>query len=1088
MIIYKGTQSLFQHTNTKEMQKLLEDDNASRKRSMTQSLSWKLGKMMEQSGGNSILDSINCVMTLFEVIFYIISTYTYPEETKGEMDTNHVINIIETCFLVYFIAHCLFRFYVSQERLLFLFDFINIIDYGSIVCIILAHQSFVSETNQYYFRMFRMIRFLYFNRIELILMRNTNEITTYTFKLIISLVGIILISTAIILEIENAHFRKLNGSRESNPNLSGVKALWELFQFHDILYFVFVTLSTVGFGDITPKSDFGRLGIMCTIVIIVAIIPALYSKLGTVLSLTSKYTREKYTKVSRKPEHLVIIGDCGPENYDACLKELYHEDHGNIKYDTIIMQTKPNEEMKKILDGKPYMNKVKYLAGDPLEHSDLERCKTNKALCVILLADKLADDAEREDDYNITKALFVKIHSTMSFGEPRTRMCLQLLLPSKKEQYFTSLLENGESTNEDQVICVEEIKLEMLGKSCICPGINTIIATLIASQKPSIDDVNETINVYYDWYDEYLEGLGTEIYTIKIKAELLHNMTFIDFARVLYEITGFVAIGIDVIFEDVKPFVVLNPYAYTISPFDHLIYILASHQPDEKEINDLIEDYLESKMKGTIDNNIEMVKLRRLKKACWSHLGNDGMPISSSKEFSHLPNSDRSELDMLNDDTTSTSMLSGTKSDILKNDFDKSQDRTFFLNRSFVTNIHPRTQGESREFSGEILDHHIVICGVDPNLKSLIMPLRAKSSKAKRIPILILDKNENVPSEWWKEIQYFPDIYYMQGIATKKEDLKRAGVSKAEAVIILSKKVDKDQIDMIDTDTIFIYKAIKNEGKKALIITDLTSVSAIEYINTSGDDNSENQGYWLNDAFARGELYISSMLDTLVCQAFYNPYILNIIQQFMLGDAAFRFNLELTEKLKEKKIIQSSLYLFRIKEYLEKFKIESKSNQIKYEELFNIFTEHNMLPIGIFRNPEKLTQNSQRFVFLCPNKDILVDIEHDKIYVISSEEEIWEESNVENQTDNLLANLKLIEEANSLSTGLVDEFKRALEESHLSLKQMSVKDLVNHTRSALRNEFALVHQKKEQEIIKEAQEQFEKEKDEEENESESSQT
>ena len=82
----------------------------------------------------------------------------------------------------------------------------------------------------------------------------------------------------------------------------------------------------------------------------------------------------------------------------------------------------------------------------------------------------------------------------------------------------------------------------------------------------------------------------------------------------------------------------------------------------------------------------------------------------------------------------------------------------------------------------------------------------------------------------------------------------------------------------------------------------------------------------------------------------------------------------------------------------------------------------------------------------------------------------------------------MIEEANSLSTGLVDEFKRALEESHLSLKQMSVKDLVNHTRSALRNEFALVHQKKEQEIIKEAQEQFEKEKDEEENESESSQT
>ena len=46
------------------------------------------------------------------------------------------------------------------------------------------------------------------------------------------------------------------------------------------------------------------------------------------------------------------------------------------------------------------------------------------------------------------------------------------------------------------------------------------------------------------------------------------------------------------------------------SPFDHLIYLLASSQTDEAEINDLIEKL----KKGTIEN-IELVKVRPLKKS-----------------------------------------------------------------------------------------------------------------------------------------------------------------------------------------------------------------------------------------------------------------------------------------------------------------------------------------------------------------------------------------------------------------------------------------------------------------------------------------
>ena len=1069
---------IFNHEYTREVQNLIHQDYENGKHSYTHThFSYKLEKALNQSGAGEVLEAINCLLTVIEVIFYIISTYTYPEETQSNIDTNRTINIIEIILLVYFIAHFALKFYVSQNKINFLFDFINLVDYSSFICIILSKQSFSGVSSEYYLRMFRMIRFFYLSKIENILQRHTNEQIRYTFKLMISLFGIILISTCVILEMENDHFRKLNGSRESNPNVSDVKAIWELFRFHDILYFEFVTLTTIGFGDITPKSDWARFGTMATIVTIIAVLPALYSKLSIVFSLTSKYVRLSYQKTSKKPRHLVLIGDCGPESYDACLRELYHEDHGNVNYDTVIMQTEPNEEMLKIYKGTAYQNKVYYFVGNCLNNSDLARCKTHRALCVLLMANQLAEDFRQEDFNNIMKAFSVKKFSSISGGD-KTRVCIQLLLPETKEIYYSSLLTRKEFDNEDQIICVEEIKLQMLGKSCICPGINTIIAALITSQKPCLEEVN-LLPEYFDWYGEYLEGLGTEIYTIKIRAELVHNMTFIDLVKLIYDLTGFTAIGIDVIFEDLKPFVCLNPYSYTLSPFNHLVYLLAFRQPDEKEINELLENYLESQRKGTIENNIEMVKVRRLKKPCWANLDDDGNPKYNKKIRSDDNDKDTSPLidDTLQQEDDPDQDMNFIPGFRFKGNSDKNQDPSLTNRQGFVNTLHPRTQYDSERFSQEILDHHIVVCGIGPNLKNLIMPLRAKSVKVKHLPILILDKSEHIPSELWKEIQYFPDIYFMQGNPIKSEDLKKAGISKAEAVIILAKKsVDIDQFDMIDANTIFIYKAIKNEVKNALIIADLTSASAIGYINTYEGDNLESQGFWLSEAFASGELYISSMLDTLVCQTFYNPYILNIIQQFLLGDAAFKFPNETTFKLKEKKIIQSSLYLFRVKEYLEKFKMEITSQRLKYEVLFGIFTDHNMVPIGILRNPEKETRNNQRFVFLAPAKDVEVDVDHDKIYVIASEGDNVEEGVPGIQKDYIMTNMKLIEDSNTFSRNLNEELKKVVEDSYYTFKkQLSVKDLINHTRSCLRNEFAFVHIQKEKEIIKEAQEEFEKE-------------
>ncbi len=43
--------------------------------------------------------------------------------------------------------------------------------------------------------------------------------------------------------------------------------------FHEMIYFVVVTLATVGYGDVTPKSEEGRITVIFLIVIVIVLIP-----------------------------------------------------------------------------------------------------------------------------------------------------------------------------------------------------------------------------------------------------------------------------------------------------------------------------------------------------------------------------------------------------------------------------------------------------------------------------------------------------------------------------------------------------------------------------------------------------------------------------------------------------------------------------------------------------------------------------------------------------------------------------------------------------------------------------------------------
>lgn len=121
-----------------------------------------------------------------------------------------------------------------------------------------------------------------------------------------------------------------------------------------------------------------------------------------------------------------------------------------------------------------------------------------------MLTNKNAVDTVGIDHKNILIGLAIKKYVQDVTGNHNMRLCMQLINPESKKHYLSSLTT---PSSNDQIIIVEEIKMNLIAKSCFSPGLISLISNLIASSSDEIE-WEET------WLSEYAEGMGHEIYRI----------------------------------------------------------------------------------------------------------------------------------------------------------------------------------------------------------------------------------------------------------------------------------------------------------------------------------------------------------------------------------------------------------------------------------------------------------------------------------------------------------------------------------------------------------------------------------------------
>jgi voltage-gated potassium channel len=193
--------------------------------------------------------TINLLITslvLLSSIIFVAETYPIPEYAKSNFD------VIDFSILILFAYEYIVRLWCADNKIKFVFSIYSIIDLLVIVPYFLG---LVNVSFLRIFRWFRILRLIRFIEGKTFFGLVTKEDTLIFARIIFTLFAIIFVYSGLIYQVEHP----LNG---------------KVFQtFLDAVYFSVVTMTTVGFGDVTPISEVGRLLTVMMILTGIALIP-----------------------------------------------------------------------------------------------------------------------------------------------------------------------------------------------------------------------------------------------------------------------------------------------------------------------------------------------------------------------------------------------------------------------------------------------------------------------------------------------------------------------------------------------------------------------------------------------------------------------------------------------------------------------------------------------------------------------------------------------------------------------------------------------------------------------------------------------
>ncbi|XP_049532723.1 calcium-activated potassium channel slowpoke isoform X7 [Anopheles darlingi] len=446
---------------------------------MTEAKDWAGELISGQTTTGRILVVLVFILSIASLIIYFIDA-SNEEVERCQKWSNNITQQIDLAFNIFFMVYFFIRFIAASDKLWFMLEMYSFVDYFTIP------PSFVSI---YLDRTWIGLRFLRALRLMTVpdILQYLNILKTSSSIRLAQLVSIFisvwLTAAGIIHLLENSG----DPLEFNNP---------QQLSYWTCVYFLIVTMSTVGYGDVYCETVLGRTFLVFFLLVGLAIfascIPEIIDLIGT---------RPKYggtLKNERGRRHIVVCGHITYESVSHFLKDFLHEDREDVDVEVVFLHRKePDLELEGLL--KRHYTTVEFFQGTMMNAVDLERVKVHEADACLVLANKYCQDPDAEDAANIMRVISIKNYSD------DIRVIIQLMQYHNKAYLLN--IPSWDWKQGDDVICLAELKLGFIAQSCLAPGFSTMMANLFAmrSFKTSPD--------MQVWTNDYLRGTGMEMYT-----------------------------------------------------------------------------------------------------------------------------------------------------------------------------------------------------------------------------------------------------------------------------------------------------------------------------------------------------------------------------------------------------------------------------------------------------------------------------------------------------------------------------------------------------------------------------------------------
>ncbi|KAF9280994.1 potassium channel, sub T, member 2 [Mortierella alpina] len=296
----------------------------------------------------------------------------------------------------------------------------------------------------------------------------------------------------------------------------------------DAFYFILITASTVGYGDITPKSLESRIVVMVFIIVALSVVPGLIA--GTIETLKSSrsgggsYIQSRGANGMAK-QYLVMIGNFQSAKRVAdMLSGFFNKEFSDSDVRVVFLsRNKPSKDVKTLLDMPMHKNRTTMLVGNGLDEVDLKRCQARDAGGVFIIPEQSPSGLESQDTMTTLLAWSLHIYA------PNTRVFTYNLLP-ETESFQWGIVE--------QSMCISDVKQLLLAYNCRHRGTATLILNLLHPSEPA--------NSYDDgWQAQYGDGTGNEIY-VGLIPEVFVGWTFAQAAWFIFQEFQSILIGVDI--------------------------------------------------------------------------------------------------------------------------------------------------------------------------------------------------------------------------------------------------------------------------------------------------------------------------------------------------------------------------------------------------------------------------------------------------------------------------------------------------------------------------------------------------------------